>query len=166
MFKDNLMIMTHTWKITMGGLDADSLVTGQKPYHFFKDILFTPLLVNEPAAIYGEVLDFKDTSALFDYLEFTQADVAEVLEVDPSTLFRWKKDEKKLTKVLTKNILDMDKVIAKGIRIFGSEDALAVWLHTPNTSLSNQKPAILLKNPYGTELVDQAMEAMSWGAIL
>lgn len=160
------MIMTHTWKITMGGLDADSLVTGQKPYHFFKDIPFTPLLVNEPAAIYGEVLDFKDTSELFDYLEFTQADVAEVLEVDPSTLFRWKKDEKKLTKVLTKNILDMDKVIAKGIRIFGSEDALAVWLHTPNTSLSNQKPAILLKNPYGTELVDQAMEAMSWGAIL
>jgi putative toxin-antitoxin system antitoxin component (TIGR02293 family) len=111
-------------------------------------------------------LDFKDTSALVDYLEFTQADVAEVLEVDPSTLFRWKKDEKKLTKVLTKNISDMDKVIAKGIRIFGSEDALAVWLHTPNTSLSNQKPSILLKNPYGTELVDQALEAMSWGAIL
>jgi putative toxin-antitoxin system antitoxin component (TIGR02293 family) len=154
--------MGHTWKITLGDEDLDSLVTGQKPYHFFQEM---PLTVSEPAVMYGEVLDFKDTAELFDYLEFTQADVAEVLEVDPSTLFRWKKDEKKLTKVLTKTIYDMDKVIAKGIRIFGSEDALAVWLHTPNSSLGNQKPAILLKNPYGTELVDQAMEAMSWGAV-
>jgi putative toxin-antitoxin system antitoxin component (TIGR02293 family) len=112
------------------------------------------------------VLDFKDTSVLFDFLEFTQADISELLEVDPSTLFRWKKDEKKLSKVLTKNILDMDKVIAKGIRIFGSEQALADWLQTSNSSLGNQKPAQVLKNPYGIELVDQAMEAMSWGAIL
>ena len=155
--------MGHTWKITLGDQDLDSLVTGQKPYHFFRE---SPWVVSEPAVMYGEVLDFKDTAELFDYLEFTQADVAEVLEVDPSTLFRWKKDEKKLTKVLTKNILDMDKVIAKGIRIFGSEDALSVWLHTSNSSLGNQTPASLLKNPYGTELVDQAMEAMSWGAIL
>lgn len=155
--------MGHTWKITLGDQDLDSLVTGQKPYHFFRQ---SSWVVNEPAVMYGEVLDFKDTSELFDYLEFTQADVAEVLEVDPSTLFRWKKDDKKLTKVLTKNILDMDKVIAKGIRIFGSEDALAVWLQTSNSSLGNQSPASLLKNPYGTELVDQAMEAMSWGAIL
>jgi putative toxin-antitoxin system antitoxin component (TIGR02293 family) len=155
--------MGHRWKITIGDQDLDSLVTGQKPFHFFQEM---PLSVSEPSVMYGEVLDFKDTSELFDYLAFTQADVAEVLEVDPSTLFRWKKDEKKLTKVLTKNILDMDKVIAKGIRIFGSEDALSAWLHTSNSTLGNQTPAILLKNPYGTELVDQAMEAMSWGAIL
>ncbi len=155
--------MTHTWKISFGGQASDTLVTFQQPYHFFND---SPIVANEPEVLYGEVLDFKDTSVLFDFLEFTQADISELLEVDPSTLFRWKKDEKKLSKVLTKNILDMDKVIAKGIRIFGSEAALAEWLQASNSSLGNQKPATLLKNPYGTELVDQAMEAMSWGAIL
>lgn len=155
--------MAHTWKISFGGQDSDTLLTGQKPYHFFND---SPIVANEPEVLYGEMLDFKDTSVLFDFLEFTQADISELLEVDPSTLFRWKKDEKKLSKVLTKNILDMDKVIAKGIRIFGSEQALSIWLQSPNASLGNQKPSNLLKNPYGTELVDQAMEAMSWGAIL
>ncbi|WP_075350034.1 antitoxin Xre/MbcA/ParS toxin-binding domain-containing protein [Algoriphagus marinus] len=155
--------MAHAWKISFGGQDSDTLLTGQKPYHFFND---SPIVANEPELLYGEVLDFKDTSVLFDFLEFTQADISELLEVDPSTLFRWKKDEKKLSKVLTKNILDMDKVIAKGIRIFGSEQALADWLQTSNSSLGNQKPAQVLKNPYGIELVDQAMEAMSWGAIL
>lgn len=159
--------MAHTWKIAFEAGRSPSgssdLVTGREPYHFFQARVQD---ASEPEESYGEVLDFKETAEIFDYLEFTQADIAEILEVDPSTLFRWKKDQKKLSKVLTKTILDMDKVIAKGIRIFGSEAALSVWLHTPNTALGLQKPATLLKNPYQAELVDQAMEAMSWGAVL
>jgi putative toxin-antitoxin system antitoxin component (TIGR02293 family) len=86
--------------------------------------------------------------------------------VDPSTLFRWKKEDRKLSKSLTKNLLEMDQIIAKGIRIFGSEELLSQWLHTPNSGLGDQKPATLLKNPYQITLVDQALEAISWGNIL
>ncbi|MHA7129567.1 antitoxin Xre/MbcA/ParS toxin-binding domain-containing protein [Algoriphagus namhaensis] len=155
--------MKHSWKIAIGESDSQEIGTGETPYYFFQP---EGDVVSEPAEVYGESLVYSDTDALFGFLEYTHADVAEVLEVDPSTLFRWKKDQKKLSKVLTKTILDMDKVIAKGIRIFGSEEALSVWLHTPNSSLGQQKPATLLKNPYQIELVDQAMEAMSWGAVL
>ena len=159
--------MAHTWRIsfdpTRDAETASEVTTGYEAYHFFQD---RSEGVSEAVEQYGNMLDFKDTSDIFEYLAFTQADIAEVLEVDPSTLFRWKKDQKKLSKVLTKTILDMDKVIAKGVRIFGSEEALSVWLHTPNSSLGQQKPASLLKNPYQIELVDQAMEAMSWGAVL
>lgn len=155
--------MTHTWKISFGESNDQIFETGQKPYYFFQE---SPAVVAEPVEAYSASLDFKETSVLFDFLEYTQSDIADLLEVDPSTLFRWKKEDRKLTKVLTKNLLEMDQIIAKGIRIFGSEALLSEWLHTPNLSLGHQKPSVLLKNPYGIELVDQALEAISWGNIL
>ena len=89
-----------------------------------------------------------------------------MLEVDLSTLSRWRKEDRKLTKSLAKNILEMDQVIAKGVRIFGSEELLSQWLHTENSALGDQRPSTLMKSPYGVDRVDEAMEAMSWGFIL
>lgn len=122
--------------------------------------------VMEERGAYNKTLDFKSTQPLFDFLGFNQQDVAEMMEVDPSTLFRWKKEDKKLNKLLTKAILDMDKLIAKGIRIFGSEEHFSEWLHTVNYSLGDQRPFDLMKDPYGLELLDDALEAMSWGNVM
>lgn len=155
--------MSQTWKIRFPDQNPEVIETGFLPYHFFKDIVST---VNEPREPYGAVLDFHETSTFFDYLDFTTHDIAEVLEVDPSTLFRWKKEDRKLSKSLTKTLLEIDQIIAKGIRIFGSEELLSQWLHTPNAALGDQKPSTLLKNPYQITLVDQALEAISWGNIL
>lgn len=155
--------MSQTWKIRFSSHHPEVIETGSRPYHFFRD---SPSLVNEPREIYGTALDFNETGQFFEFLDFTTHDIAEVMEIDPSTLFRWKKEDRKLSKSLTKNLLDMDQIIAKGVRIFGSEALLSEWLHTPNSSLGNQKPAQLLKNPYQIALVDQALEAISWGNIL
>lgn len=155
--------MSQTWKIRFSADNPEVIETGIRPYHFFQA---SPAIVNESREPYGAVLDFHETGQFFDYLDFTNSDIAEVMEVDPSTLFRWKKEDRKLSKSLTKNLLEMDQIIAKGIRIFGTEELLSQWLHTPNTALGNQKPAHLLKNPYQISLVDQALEAISWGNIL
>jgi putative toxin-antitoxin system antitoxin component (TIGR02293 family) len=155
--------MTHTWKISFGEAAAEAIRTGSDSYYFFQEAIS---MVSEPEAVYNITVSFHDTGELFDFLDFTQQDVSEMLEVDPSTLSRWRKEDRKLTKMLTKNILEMDQVIAKGIRIFGTEELLSQWLHTENTSLGDQKPATLMKNPYGISHVNEAMEAMSWGAIL
>ncbi|REG83515.1 MbcA/ParS/Xre antitoxin family protein [Algoriphagus antarcticus] len=155
--------MTHTWKISFGEAGAEAIRTGNDSYYFFQEVIS---MVSEPAAVYDVAVSFQDTGEIFDFLEFTQQDVSEMLEVDPSTLSRWRKEDRKLTKMLSKNILEMDQVIAKGIRIFGSEELLSLWLQSENTSLGNQKPSTLMKNPYGIDRVDEAMEAMSWGAIL
>jgi putative toxin-antitoxin system antitoxin component (TIGR02293 family) len=155
--------MSQTWKIRFTDQNPEVIETGIRPYHFFKDSVS---VVNEPRESYGAVLDFHETSPFFDYLNFTTHDISEVMEVDPSTLFRWKKEDRKLSKSLTKNLLEIDQIIAKGIRIFGSEELLSQWLHTPNASLGDKKPSTLLKNPYQISLVDQALEAISWGNIL
>ena len=157
--------MEKAWKINLPDGGAIQIKAGVKPYHFFSQ---QQLEASDTArAPYGDVaLDFQDTSSFFDFLDFTTHDIAEVMEIDPSTLFRWKKEDRKLSKALTKNLLDMDQIIAKGIRIFGTEELLSQWLQTPNSSLNGQKPATLLKNPYQISLVDQALEAISWGSIL
>ncbi len=155
--------MSQTWKIRFSGAEPEVIETGILTYHFFQN---SPSVVTEPRESYGAVLDFHETGKFFDFLDFTTSDIAEVMEIDPSTLFRWKKEDRKLSKALTKNLLEMDQIIAKGIRIFGSEDLLSQWLHTPNSALGDQKPAHLLKNPYQITLVDQALEAISWGNIL
>ncbi|WP_192347383.1 antitoxin Xre/MbcA/ParS toxin-binding domain-containing protein [Algoriphagus sp. Y33] len=155
--------MTHTWKISLGEKESEIIRTGNDSYYFFQE---TISMVSEPSQTYGVAVSFHDTGELFDFLDFTQQDVSEMLEVDPSTLSRWRKEDRKLTKILTKSILEIDQVIAKGVRIFGSEELLSQWLHTENASLGNQKPATLMKNPYGTDRVDEAIEAMSWGAVL
>lgn len=122
--------------------------------------------LKEEVGSYRKTIDFKTTYPLFDFLGFSQQDIAEMMEVDPSTLFRWKKEDKKLSKLLTKAILDMDKLIAKGVRIFGSEELFSEWLHTSNYALGDQMPFEMMKDPYGLELLDNALEAISWGNIV
>ncbi len=155
--------MTHTWKISFGEAAAETIRTGNDSYYFFQEAI---AMVSEPAALYDVAVSFHDTGEIFDFLDYTQQDISDMLEVDPSTLSRWRKEDRKLNKILTKSILEMDQVIAKGIRIFGSEELLSQWLHAENTSLGGQKPSVLMKNPYGIDRVDEAMEAMSWGAVL
>ncbi|WP_373493392.1 antitoxin Xre/MbcA/ParS toxin-binding domain-containing protein [Aquiflexum sp.] len=135
----------------------------QELQYFFK----TPTdRVSEPNPYLDGTMSFSETKILFDFLDYSQHDVAEVMEVDPSTLFRWKKEDKLLTRLLTKTIKDMDKVIAKGVRIFGTEALFSEWLYLPNHAMGNKKPADLMRDPNGLELVDQALEALSWGNFL
>lgn len=129
--------------------------------HFFANSIST---VEEPLLM-EERFNLSETKVLFDFLQFNQAEVAEVFEIDPSTLVRWKKEDKLLSRLLTKTIKDMDKIIAKGIRIFGNEVNFLNWMNTTNEALGNQKPIDLMRNPNGLEWIDQALDALSWGNI-
>lgn len=119
----------------------------------------------ERAAFTEETLYFQEAKPVFNYLGYSQKEVAEVLEIDTSTISRWNKLQKDelLGKFQSKAIRHIDEIIAKGIKIFDSEENFKVWLNTPNYGLGEIKPIELLKDPYEIELVDNALEAMSWG---
>lgn len=108
-------------------------------------------------------LEYSAIMPMIDFIGYSQAELAEALELDPSTLSRWKKENKNIGKIRTKAMRDIDQIIAKGVRIFGNESNLKIWLDSPNHALGDQKPFDLLKSPYGIDLVDDALEAMSWG---
>ncbi|KPQ16024.1 MAG: toxin-antitoxin system TIGR02293 family antidote component [Algoriphagus marincola HL-49] len=153
--------MDQLWNIRFPDGSQQALSTGKSRHYFFQRMIDS---VSEPAAIYETAFKYEDTKDFFDFLGFTQQDISEVMEVDPSTLFRWRKENRQLTKAITKNILEMDQVVAKGVRIFGSEPLFSEWLSTTNVSLGDRRPIDLLKTPYGVDQIDGALEGMSWGA--
>lgn len=127
-------------------------------FYFLKNILKNKTAV--------PTLFYKDIVPLINFLGFRQKDLADFLHVDASTITRWKKNETEIGILRAKIILDIDEIIAKGVRIFGSETDLKEWLASPNYALGDQIPLELLKDPFGTESVDEALEAISWGAYL
>ncbi len=136
---------------------AEVPVTGDS-FYFLKNILTNKTAV--PALFYNDILP------LINFLGFRQKDLADFLHVDASTITRWKKNETEIGILRAKIILDIDEIIAKGVRIFGSEADFKDWLISLNYALGNQRPLDLFKDPYGTESVDEALEAISWGVYL
>lgn len=114
------------------------------------------------------VLSFYEAKPIFNFLGYSQKEVAEALDLNASTLSRLNKHDKNelLGKLQSKFVSDIDEVIAKGVKFFGSEDNFKNWLNTPNYSLGDIKPVELLKNPYEIEIVENAIEAMSWGNLM
>lgn len=114
----------------------------------------------------SEDFSYSEVKPLIEFLEFNQKESAEFLEVDPGTISRWNKNPKNIGRLRSKNLLDIDELIAKGIRIFGSEDGFKEWLYTTNNALGDIVPISLLKDPYGVELVDEAIDSLSWGSFV
>jgi len=111
---------------------------------------------------------FREVNPLLTYLGYTQGDSSELLEIDPSTISRWKNSKKSVDigKLRSKLLLNLDEIIAKGIRIFGNEELFSEWLNSTNYALGDVKPVDLLKDVYSMELVEEALDAMSWGDYL
>jgi putative toxin-antitoxin system antitoxin component (TIGR02293 family) len=111
-------------------------------------------------------LSFGDIAPLITFLDYNQQDLAHFLDVNPSTISRWKTQDSALGMLRSKNSVEVDRIIAKGVRIFGSEIGFQMWLRAMNTALGDVKPRDLLKNPFEVETVDNALEALSWGSYL
>lgn len=111
-------------------------------------------------------LRYQELKSFIDYLEFGQLDLAQFLDVNASTVSRWKSQNSDLGSLRSKNILEVDQIIAKGVRIFTTEENFKNWLKAPNNALGDQKPLDLLANPFGIASVDNALEALSWGTYL
>lgn len=118
-------------------------------------------LVREP-----EPLNYSEVEPMLDFLEFNQKDAAIFLEVDPGTISRWKRNKNDIGKLRTRNLMNVDEIIAKGVRIFGNELLFKNWLQASNDALGNVKPVELLKDPYGVSQVEEAIDALSWGNYL
>lgn len=108
-------------------------------------------------------LYYRDIVHIINFLGFLQKDLADFLHIDASTITRWKKNENAIGVLRSKIVFDTDKIIKKGVRIFGSEQDFKEWLYLPNYALGDVRPLDMLKDPYGLEQLDGALESISWG---
>lgn len=127
-----------------------------------------PEQVDEAAAIYWqqEALLYKKAKPVLDFLDFNQEESAYFLDVNPSTISRWKSSNGKLSKLSSKMVYDVNELIKKGISIFGEEQLFLDWLEAPNYALGNVTPKKMIQDPNGLEYVDEALDALAWGAVV
>jgi putative toxin-antitoxin system antitoxin component (TIGR02293 family) len=146
------------WKIKEEGKGAKEIEVGEERSYFFEEDDLSQNMVKEP-----EALSYSQVEPMLRFFGYNQKEAASFLEVDPATISRWKKTKNEIGKLRTKNMFEIDEIVAKGIRIFGSEENFKTWLSTKNHALGDNKPVELLKNPYGVEQVSEAINALSWG---
>lgn len=85
---------------------------------------------------------------------FSEDDWAAYLNMSKKTLQRHRKEENFLFKPIhTEKIIELAEVTNFGTAVFDSQEQFYLWLNTPSFPLGNLKPAELLKDSYGKELV-------------
>ena len=155
---------TINWKIHLPGANKAVIEVPNRKYYYLPNQAddLQKSIVNEPSAD----LKYDQVKPIMEFFALSQHEIAELLEVDPSTLFRWGKNEKTIGKLRSKAMYELDEIIAKGVTLFGSEENFKKWLSSDNYSLGDRKPIELIKDPFGLELVDGAIEAMGWGNLV
>jgi putative toxin-antitoxin system antitoxin component (TIGR02293 family) len=84
---------------------------------------------------------------------FDTREWAEYLDLSEKSLQRYKADNREFKPLQSEKILELAEVIQLGLEVFGDMDSLKRWLDTPVFALGNHKPADLLKDSFGKELV-------------
>lgn len=94
--------------------------------------------LKEPAAVYqapkvfATVKDFnyKDFKKIADKVSFTQQEWSDILHISERTIQRYSKNNGNFSFSVTDRILQIEKIIRKGVSVFGSPDKFIAWLHT------------------------------------
>ena len=99
-------------------------------------------------------LSYELFSKIKEVTPFTEDDWAEYLNVSKKTLQRHRSEKNYLFKPIhTEKIIELAEVTNLGKKVFDSTEQFYLWLNTPSYALGNIKPAELLKDSYGKELV-------------
>lgn len=146
-------------KFKIGITKEDSIVT-KIPIEIEEHYLLDPAIKRKEIF---KSLKYDELAKVNEFFDFNQEDLAELLHVNPSTISRWKQNNSDIGLLQSKFIMDIDKIVTIGIRIFGNETNFKEWLNNRNYALGDQKPVDLLTDPYRTELVEDALNALSWG---
>jgi putative toxin-antitoxin system antitoxin component (TIGR02293 family) len=99
-------------------------------------------------------LPYKLFKEIKEITPFTEDDWADYLNLSKKTLQRHSNDANYLFKPIhTEKIIELAEVTNFGKEVFDSVEQFYLWLNTPSYALGNLKPAELLKDSYGKELV-------------
>jgi putative toxin-antitoxin system antitoxin component (TIGR02293 family) len=93
-------------------------------------------------------------NSIREFSSFTDTDWAYFLDVSEKTLQRYKKTGIHTFKPIhSEKILEIAEVVKSALDVFGSMNAVKLWLHTPSAALAGGKPMDFLKDSYGKELL-------------
>lgn len=136
--------------------DLLSKVANVKPETIAEELTYSAFFENKMLIIgvIRQGLPYKLFSKIKDITPFTEDDWAEYLNVSKKTLQRHSNEADYFFKPIhTEKIIELAEVTNLGKEVFDSTEQFYQWLNIPSYALGNLKPAELLKDSYGKELV-------------
>lgn len=94
---------------------------------------------------------------------FPPADLADILEVSPKTLARWKKSGERLTPQQTDRMAHVEAVMKHAEDIFKTPERVMEWMHSKVLYLNARRPIDVIKTETGRREVDNALAVIEWG---
>lgn len=149
-----------------------------KPYNTESIESNLAVQVSEPALAYDSFFDNKMlvihsiregfTYDAFQQVKqvtpFSDSDWADYLNLSLKTLQRHKKEEDfRFKPIHTEKIIELAEVTQMGNRVFEDTQLFYQWLQLPSMALGNMKPAELLKDSYGKEMVIAELNRIQHG---
>ena len=102
-----------------------------------------------------------------DITPYTEDDWADYLNLSKKTLQRHKNETNFFFKPIhSEKIIELAEVTNYGKEVFDTTEQFYTWLNTPSFALENQKPAELLKDSYGKELVMAELNRIDYGIFI
>jgi putative toxin-antitoxin system antitoxin component (TIGR02293 family) len=109
-------------------------------------------------------LPYKIFNIIKNISPFTEDDWAEYLNISKKSLQRYSNDSSFLFKPIhTEKIIELAEVTNFGKEVFDSTQQFYLWLNTPSFALNNLKPAELISDSYGKELVMAELNRIEHG---
>lgn len=112
-----------------------------------------------------EGLTMKSVKPLVTFLDLSADKFSALIGVSSRTLSRWN-DDSAIGVMASKTLLEVDRLSKKGIDVFGSAELFKGWLLQSNMAMGDVTPIGMLTEPYGVELIEDALGAMEYGNIL
>ncbi len=108
---------------------------------------------------------YKDFKKIADMVPFTQKEWADLLHISERTLQRYSKDNSSFSFSVTDRILQIQKVIIKGIDVFGSAEKFIEWLRHNPSMLEGQLSFLSLGNFEGINRVLTQLSRIEYGIL-
>lgn len=134
-----------------------------------KDLTYSSFFHNKMLIIHAIRRGFPYT--LFNFIKeltpFTDDDWASYLNLSIKSLQRYKKEVGFSFKPIhTEKIIELAEVTNFGNQVFDSNEQFYTWINTPSYALGNLKPAELLNDSYGKELVMAELNRIEHGIFI
>lgn len=152
----NKAISTYVKDIT------ETAKSGARNEHFtYSDFLQDKMMI---IRVIRHGLPYALFSKIQEITPFTEDDWADYLNLSKKTLTRHKNESNYFFKPIhTEKIIELAEVTNYGKEVFNSTEQFYTWLNTPSFALGNLKPAELLKDSYGKELVMAELNRIEQG---
>ncbi len=159
--KTDLRVINKAIRKYIQRLDTSSMFEVESKNMTYSDFFDNKMLIIQTIR---EGLPYPLFSRIQEITPFSEDDWAQYLNLSKKTLQRHRNDENYLFKPIhTEKIIELAEVTNFGKEVFDSTEQFYLWLNTPSFALGNLKPAELLKDSYGKELVMAELNRIEQG---